>query len=190
MGGGEGKRKKTKFEITCSVCRDSFVVVLFCFLFVMILRSFEGTGGLTVTDVRRERIPLLWEHRIGYPFPGRHSSVVQPSGQASAMPSATLVEYLYRNSAATYAWFDDFVEMMDKVNEGNSNIILLGDFNIDLLKSQPAWESTTSLFGLHQLITCATAVNQTQLTGAVLCDLKKAFDPISHLYSRNYQFIL
>ena len=24
------------------------------------LRSFEGVGGLNVTDVRKERIPLLW----------------------------------------------------------------------------------------------------------------------------------
>ena len=27
---------------------------------VSLLRSFEGMGGLNVTDVRRERIPLLW----------------------------------------------------------------------------------------------------------------------------------
>ena len=64
--------------------------------------------------------------------------------------SATLVRYVYRNPAVTYAWFDDFVEMMAKISEGNSNIVLLGDFSIDLLKSQPAWESTTCLFGLHQ----------------------------------------
>ena len=28
--------------------------------------------------------------------------------------NATLVGYVYRNPAATYAWFDDFVDMMDK----------------------------------------------------------------------------
>ena len=38
---------------------------------------------------------------------------------------ATLVGYVDRNPAATYAWFDDFVHMMDKVNECNSNIVLL-----------------------------------------------------------------
>ena len=42
------------------------------------------------------------------------------------------------------------VETMDKVNESNSNIVVLGDFNTDLLKSHPVWEST-SLFGRHQL---------------------------------------
>ena len=49
--------------------------------------------------------------------------------------------------------------MMDKVNEGNSNIVLLGDFSVDLLKSQPAWESTTSLYGLHQQIKCVSSSN-------------------------------
>ena len=70
--------------------------------------------------------------------------------------SAILVGYVSRNPAVTYAWYDDFVEMMDEVNESNSNIVLFGDSNVDLLKSQPAWESTTSLFGFHQLIRRAT----------------------------------
>ena len=60
--------------------------------------------------------------------------------------NATLVGYVYRNPATVYAWFDDFVDTMDKVNECNSNIVL-GDFNIDLFKSQPAWESPVSLVG-------------------------------------------
>ena len=78
--------------------------------------------------------------------------------------SAILVGYVYRNPAVTYAWYDDSVEMMDKVNERNSNIILVEDFNIDLLKSRPAWESTTSLFRLHQLIRCARRITQTITT--------------------------
>ena len=41
---------------------------------------------------------------------------------------------------------------------------ILGDFNIDLLKSPPAWESTTSLFGLHQLVSCATRITKTSAT--------------------------
>ena len=78
--------------------------------------------------------------------------------------NATLVGYVYRNPAVTYAWFDDFVDMMDKVNECNSNIVLLGDFNIDLFKSQNAWESIISLFGLHQHIRYATRITQTSAT--------------------------
>ena len=54
--------------------------------------------------------------------------------------------------------------MMDKVNEGNFNIVLLGNFNIDHLKYQHSWESTTFLFGLPQLINCATRITQTSVT--------------------------
>ena len=97
-------------------------------------------------DLESERVECMWVEI-------KHS----PS-------SATLVGYVYRNPAVTYAWFDDFVKMMDKVSEGNSNIVLLGDFSIDPLKFQPAWESTTSLFGLHQLINRATRITQTSAT--------------------------
>ena len=33
---------------------------------------------------------------------------------------------------------------MDKVNESNPGCHIEGDFNIDLLKPQPTWTSTTS----------------------------------------------
>lgn len=94
----------------------------------------------------------------------------------SASPTI-LVGFVYRNPAATYPWFDDFVQMMDKVSETNCNIMLLGDFNIDLLQRQPAWSATTSLFGLHQLIECATRV--TQATATLL----------DHVYTNNRQMI-
>ena len=66
---------------------------------------------------------------------------------------------------------------MDKVNESNSNRGLLGDFNIDLLKSQPAWESTTSLAGLHQLISCATRIAHTTAT------------LLDHIYANNEHMV-
>ncbi|WP_419598339.1 reverse transcriptase domain-containing protein [Thiolapillus sp.] len=110
-------------------------------------------------DLESERVECMWVEV-------KHSS-----------SKATLVGYVYRNPAATYAWFDDFVHMMDKVNECNSNIVLLGDFNIDLFKSQPAWESTISLFGLHQLIRHATRITQ---RSATLLD---------HIYTNNEQMV-
>ena len=64
-----------------------------------------------------------------------------------------LVEYVYRNPAVTYEWYDEFVTMLDKVSESKNNVLLLGDFNIDLLKPHLAWESTFSILGLNQLIT-------------------------------------
>ena len=53
-GGGQVRRQNLK----------SLIVVLF--EAVSFLRSFECTGGLNVTDDRRERIPLLWS-TVGEP---------------------------------------------------------------------------------------------------------------------------
>ena len=48
--------------------------------------------------------------------------------------------------------------MMDRVQGCNVNVVLLGDFNIDMQKSNPAWDSTISLFGLNQMITSPTRI--------------------------------
>ena len=47
-------------------------------------------------DLEYERVECMW-------VAVKHSS-----------SKATLVGYVYRNPAATYAWLDDFVDMMDK----------------------------------------------------------------------------
>ena len=46
-------------------------------------------------------------------------------GDKTPSHPAVLVGYVYRNPAATHPWFDDFVQMMDKVCESNPNIVLL-----------------------------------------------------------------
>ena len=69
-----------------------------------------------------------------------------------------LVGYVYRNPAATYERYDEFVTMLDKVSESKDNVLLLGDFNIDPLKPHLACESTFSILGLNQLITQPTRV--------------------------------
>ena len=48
--------------------------------------------------------------------------------------------------------------MMDRVQVCNLNVVLLGDFNIDMQKSNLAWDSTISLFGLNQMITSPTII--------------------------------
>ena len=54
--------------------------------------------------------------------------------------------------------------LIDKANDHNSNILLILDFNIDLCKSQPAWDTTTSLFGFHQLLRNATRITSITAT--------------------------
>ena len=65
--------------------------------------------------------------------------------------------------------------MMDKVTECNVNILLLGDFNIDLFKQPPTWNTTTALFGLEQLVEEATRVTKSSAT------------LIDHIYTNNKQ---
>ena len=47
--------------------------------------------------------------------------------------------------------------MMDRVQGCKLNVVLLGDLNIDMQKSNPAWNSTISLFGLDQMNTSPTS---------------------------------
>ena len=75
-----------------------------------------------------------------------------------------LVSFIYRNPSANHDWFDKFVEMMDNATTSNKDILLLGDFNINMLHSQPNWNCTTSLFGLKQMVTSPTRVSCTSST--------------------------
>ena len=89
-----------------------------------------------------------------------------------------LLGILYRNPASTLCWYDDFVNMMDNVNATGKNVLLLGDFNIDLFKHNNAWSSTTALFGLVQLVPSATRV--TTLTSTL----------IDHIYTTDVHLVL
>ena len=84
----------------------------------------------------------------------------------SEKDSPLLVGFVYRNPASQYSWYDDFVAMMDLVTTKHSkaNYILLGDFNIDLLKPHSSWDSTLSLHGLKQLVTKPTRVTPNSAT--------------------------
>jgi len=82
----------------------------------------------------------------------------------SESSSSLLVGILYRNPASALTWHDDFVEMMDKVAEVQDTILLLGDFNIDMSKHQPAWESTMNLFGIDQMVKSPTRVTPSSST--------------------------
>ena len=70
------------------------------------------------------------------------------------------VRYVYRNPASSLEWPDEFINMMDKVTENNENILLLGDFNINLFKLPHAWNNITSIVGLDQLAEEATIGSQ------------------------------
>ena len=72
--------------------------------------------------------------------------------------SNILVGYIYRNPAATFDLHDQFVTMMDKVQDCKLNVVLLGYFNTDMQKTKPTWDSTISLFVPGQVITLPTRI--------------------------------
>ena len=84
-----------------------------------------------------------------------------------------LIGYVYRNPKANDDWFNNYVEMMDKVKVNRVNISLLGDHNFDLLKPQVSWHTTYSLFGLHQLITTPTRGASATLLDHIYTNNKK-----------------
>ena len=91
--------------------------------------------------------------------------------------SSLLLCILYRNPASTLCWFDYFVSMLDNANATGRNVLLLGDFNIDMLKRNSAWDSTTALFGLSQLVNTPTRVTASTST------------LIDHIYTTNIHLV-
>ena len=62
--------------------------------------------------------------------------------------------YLYRNPAVNSEWYDSFAQMLDDVYkaENHADVLILGDFNTDMLKAHLCWDSTLALFRLAQPI--------------------------------------
>ena len=52
-------------------------------------------------------------------------------------------------------WYDSFVKMLDDVYKAYE-VLILGNFDVDMLKPHSCWDSTLALFGLAQLITSPT----------------------------------
>ena len=76
-------------------------------------------------------------------------------------------------------WNDNFINMMDKIEhtQYGKDIILLGDFNIDLLNRKSEWDSIISLFNLQQIIQDPTRITDSSRT------------LIDHIYVNNHDRI-
>ena len=90
-----------------------------------------------------------------------------------------LICFLYRNCSCNYSWFDDFFAMMTNVYDKHprADVVLLGDFNLDLLRAQISWRTTFASFGLQQLVNEPTRI-------AKLGD-KITSTLIDHIYTNN-----
>ena len=100
---------------------------------------------------------------------------LKPSTNA---PNIFFFYFLYRNPSASYEWFDIFLQMIDTIPtvKPHAHILVLGYFNIDLLKPHSSCDSIT-LLGLTQLVKSPTRITQTSAT------------LIDHIYTNNPDII-
>ena len=89
-----------------------------------------------------------------------------------------LFGFIYRNPASPISWNNDFIDMMDKVNNCNLSTFILGDFNINLLVPQPSWENITTMLGFKQLLAEPTRI--TKMSSTLL----------DHIYTNNLKINL
>ena len=91
-----------------------------------------------------------------------------------------LLGTVYRNPAERADWLDQYEMLMDKAFTDKKELIILGDFNRDLLKSNQAtadWMNSMTSLSFTQLINCPTRVTETTST------------LIDHIYSSNEENI-
>ena len=122
---------------------------------------------------------VAYIHNSVYPFIKRRADL-EPSNIECmwieikcSMSSPLLLGYLYRHPDSTDEWKNNFIQMMDSIQFTNRNILLQGDFNVNLLEPHPSWQSTFALFGLKQIVTKPTRICST--TTSIL----------DHIYTNN-----
>ena len=74
------------------------------------------------------------------------------------------ITQVYRNPSENYEWYDKFLHLADLIGLPKNDTLLLGDFNIDMLKSQNAWDCSLQLFGLEQFIKQPTRITASTAT--------------------------
>jgi hypothetical protein len=75
-----------------------------------------------------------------------------------------LLCFIYRNPSELVDWFDKFTDMMETVTLSQNEIIIMGDFNIDLLKPNHRWTTTIKFFGLLKLNNKPTRITKNSET--------------------------
>ena len=64
-----------------------------------------------------------------------------------------LIGFCYRNPSERSDWKERFTAMMDAASMEAKETLLLGDFNIDLLRQNAPWTNLISTYHLRQVIT-------------------------------------
>lgn len=72
--------------------------------------------------------------------------------------------FVYRNPAEHVDWLDKFNLMMEAATLTTKEIIIMGDFNIDLLKTHASWRLIYEQYCLQQVIDIPTRITATSKT--------------------------
>ncbi|CAC5425468.1 unnamed protein product [Mytilus coruscus] len=87
---------------------------------------------------------------------------------------SVLLCFVYRPPNSQTSWYDNFEKEFINAHSINDNILLMGDFNIDYMKTLLIrWSNFISTLGLHQMVIDPTRVTSTSVT------------LIDHIYSTN-----
>lgn len=83
-----------------------------------------------------------------------------------AMQKSFLLGYTYRPPSANQKWITDFESILEQVYSENKEIILLGDFNLNLLENNinRNWLQVTESVNLTQLVNMPTRVTANSST--------------------------
>ena len=88
------------------------------------------------------------------------------------------VGFIYRNPDETVDWYDKFCEMMDAASLRDQELIILGDFNLDMLKPQSKWTLTFKQYKIEQVIDRPTHI------------LEKTETIIDHIYVSTREHVI
>ena len=88
------------------------------------------------------------------------------------------VGFIYRNPDELIDWIDDFIDMTEAVSLTDNEIIMFGDFNMNLLKTNQRWTQTFQNLNLNQIINQPTRVTSSSST------------LIDHIYVNNPNHII
>ena len=75
-----------------------------------------------------------------------------------------LVGFCYRNPACRVGWMDVLTEMMDRVSFESTEIMLLGDFNVDLKTANPPLKNNFDSYNIYQMVKSPTRVTKNSKT--------------------------
>lgn len=92
--------------------------------------------------------------------------------------ASILIGFIYRHPDENIHWYENFSDMIDAVLLESKDYFILGDFNIDLFKSNTTWNDKIQLCNLEQMVTTPTRVTATSQT------------LIDHIYASNTAHII